>query len=194
MAGGVQRPFGRRVCTRRAGRQPRRDRVTAPSSSASGTTRLTRPQSSAWSERHGLGQQRHLGGASMPDTRRQQRRAATVQRQPDVGECQQEVGGLGRDDDVCRQRQRAADPDGTAVDGCDHRFVQQSQPQDQRMQDLSQRSKHVGGPVCATPTLALRSAPEEKPGPAPVITTHTDRRDRRPPDRRRSPTPGRIPA
>ena len=87
----------------------------------------------------------------MADPSDQQRRGAAVERQADVRERHQEVGGLGRDHDVGRERQRAADPDRAAVDGRDHRLLERSQPQDQRVEDLAQRRQQVDPAVRQRP-------------------------------------------
>ena len=123
---------GRRPCAPPARRPPR-------SSCSSATTRLIRPHSSAFARGQALAEHRQLARARHADARRQEQRGAAVGHEPDVDEREQEVGALGGQDQVAAERQRAADADGRAVDGRDHRLGHLADRVHDRVVALGQR-------------------------------------------------------
>ena len=122
--------------------------------------------------RQALAQHRQLTRPRHPDPRRQEQRGAAVGDEADVDEGQQEVGALGGHDQIAAQRQRAADADGGAVDGGEHRLGQLADRVHDRVVALGQRLVHVGSSVGGrVDAEVLQVGPRGEGPPAPVITT-----------------------
>ena len=120
-----------------------------------------------------LAEHRELHRARHAHARGNEQRRAAVGYQADVHEREQEVGALGCDDQIAAERERAADPDGRPVYGGHHRLGHLADAGHDRVVALGQRPVDVRPAVGrdVPPLKSFRSAPEEKPRPAPVITT-----------------------
>ena len=122
--------------------------------------------------RDALAEHRHLGCTRVADAGGEEGGRAAVRDEPDVDERQQQIGRLGGDDQVCGQRQRATDPDRRPVDGGDHRLRHLAESRDDRVVDvLEPRAQVRQATVIRAPRCSFRSAPDENPRPAPVISS-----------------------
>src|SRR3954451_5995307 len=97
--------------------------------------------------RDALAEHRHLRGAGEADAARHDQRRAAVRDEADVHEREQEVGRLGRDDEVARQRERRADPRGRPVHRGEDRLRHLADELDDRVVALAQEAPDVGVPV-----------------------------------------------
>ena len=153
-------------------------------SSASGTTRLIRPHSSAF------GAGTRSPSSAISAARANPIRSGIRKLEPpsgaeaDVHEREQEVRGLGREDQVAGEREAEPDAHRRAVDRGDHRLGHRPEALDDRVVALVQR--RCRGPA-SRPRRAdappLRSAPEQNARPGAGQDDRADASRRRPPPR-----------
>ena len=143
----VEQLLGAGVGARRARRESLGERVDLGGEGVVGDQPVDQPPGAPLRGRHALAEQRHLGGAPGADAGRDEDRRAAVGNQADVDEREQEVGRLGGEHEVARERQRAADPDRRPVDGGEHRLGHPPHAGDDRVIALAQRRADVRAAV-----------------------------------------------
>ena len=106
----------------------------------------------------------------LADQARQEPGAAAVGQQADAGEGLQERRRLGGDGDVGGEREAHADARRHAVHRRHDRLGQRAHEADHRIEELLERGARIGVAL-ASRSGSARSAPAQKPRPAPVSST-----------------------
>ena len=120
-----------------------------------------------------LAEHQDLGGARQADDLRQQpRRAHVGAGEPDLHEQKGDLRALRHDAKIARQRDHRAGAGGDAVDGRDHRLAQLADGADERAGHAREAPAAPPASIANSgPMISCTLPPEQKPRPAPVMTT-----------------------
>ena len=143
----VEQRLAVRVGLGRALRQPLEELVGLGTEIVVGDDAVDEPPVQRLEGMDALAQHHHLRRAREPDPRRDEGGRAAIGDEADVHEREQEVGRLGGEHEVGRERERAADADCGTVDRGDHRLRHLADTGDDRVVALLQPGTQVGQPV-----------------------------------------------